>query len=254
VSVLSDSPVFIHAHHGVAVADGSPVTRDVSGHAVEMQRLATSPAPAWFSLLNVAGGAKVSTPPVVTMVPVALLASAETSWTPCPLISLGVVTAYVRSLPVDLWINQVSVPYPAKMVERCSASLGELGKASDPDLSLGELIVQIGDYLSLWYLSSLDGERRTAAKQKGLSALGAGISSSLPFWSELVGKEHAFQAGGRHLISTLARVASVVAAGSGHSPQDVASEIDRALSERLTNRLDELRAAAGGLGRSPSQI
>lgn len=235
---------FMHPHHGVASLDGPPFDRAVGGHTLAMQALIAEPAPAWASLLGLTGGALTAAAAVRSMIPVVALEEGSTPWAPCPEVVLAVVISRVRLSPVDLWVSRVDVPHPMKMVAHCSKRLGNLGDEENADYALAELVVQIADYLSLWHLATLNNNDHSAARKAAALAFQEALESKGAYWSQSIAQTYAMRANGRELIGNLARVASVIAAGTGIPPSEAASALDDALSYRLRANHDLLLGMA----------
>lgn len=252
---LDRTQAYIHPHHGVALLDGPTVERSVKGQPVLMQPLAAAQAQSWAALLGLPGGAILANAQVHSLVPVSLLDSEACAWARCPRVALEDIVHHLDVEPVDMWIDQIDVPAPAKMLNVCQSQMVMVGRGDDSTAKLSELVRQVADYLTMWHIVGLYGVLDHVVVRRGLAeTFEEAFTHGGPFWSRCIAQTYTMRVSGRDLIALLGRVVSVIALSSDLQPEQVASTLELAISNRVRARILELRDHAAGCRASVANV
>lgn len=240
---------YLHPHLGVARLASEPIQRLLNGVDVDVVELQAEAIPSWHSLMVGRADVAQEQSPCKTVLRLDQFQADDSLWRLAPCADLDHVLSLVREGEVAQWANTANANLLDRMDGECRRSVAAAALSDDPVRDLAQVIVQVGDYISLWRVASA--RRPIKLAQEGGMSPVESLESVLnaPTWSDNVSCIYLTKTQGRGLISSLVRATAMVATITDRSKLDAAAAIDAALLGRLrVNAVTFMRMADTLLG------
>lgn len=239
-----DRKIYLNPHHGAAVLEGIE-KRKVGGDIVEFAKLCSPTTQSWFWMCGSKSAAFLNTPSVDALIPLSRLEEGGL-WFDCSSVRPAQVLKVAREGDFAPWVERVDTPYPSKALQNCQEKfVSTILDQGDVEKFLGELVAQISEYLTTWFLSGLTSPAELSVVQRDsmLSIKEAIDSGSKDFWTTEIAQTFVMRANGREMLMMLSQISTLLALVSDESVHDVADSINAVATARALDRLPEFTKA-----------